>query len=233
MPLAETLLVRWDWIADRERALLFDNGNPANGLPLSNWLAEGRLSVVKHGPHRTVYRLTSGRPPLPVSVSPTGHDPTATNTWFIKRFRGGGWIDLLRDGLFGTRAEREFRAARGIASLGIPTIEPVLLGRVPTGLGTRGDRSTAGDSWLATRGIVDAQPLDEFVEGRAASFTRVERHAFRCWLADTWGAWSRVCTRRASDIRTCTPATCLSPVRLRGIHWIDELGDGALDVVAD
>jgi hypothetical protein len=187
VPLAATHSVRWDWIADPERDLLFGDQSPGSGLPLPQWSADGRLSVVKHGPHRTVYRLTSARPATAAPASPTSAAPPAIDTWFIKRFRGGGWIGLLRDRCFGTRAEREFRAARAIAELGIPTIEPVLLGRVPAGLWTRGDQGTAGDSWLATRGIVDGQPLDEFVEGHAAAFSGVDRHEFRRWLANTLG----------------------------------------------
>jgi tRNA A-37 threonylcarbamoyl transferase component Bud32 len=173
IPLADTRSVQWDSIAEPVRSLFFANGDTATGLPLTQWVAEERLAVVKHGPHRTVYRLTTEGPDL------------APSLWYIKRFRGGGWTGRLRDRLFGTRAEREYRAARAISELGIPTIEPVLLGHVPHT--ATHDPATSGDTWLATRGIDGSQPLDEFVTEHVLQFSNADQHAFRTWLAMTLG----------------------------------------------
>ncbi|HEY3965604.1 MAG TPA: lipopolysaccharide kinase InaA family protein [Planctomycetaceae bacterium] len=100
---------------------------------------EGTVETVKTGPHRTVYRLC-----LP------------SDEFYVKHFRNDHWKGLLLNLVRPTKAKAEWQAAQRIAQLAVPTFEPVALGIV------RRDGLVA-DSFLVSRGIPNAIPLDEFV----------------------------------------------------------------------
>ncbi|MBI3866883.1 MAG: hypothetical protein HY290_33805 [Planctomycetia bacterium] len=99
---------------------------------------DGSAETVKTGPHRTVYRLSL----------PSGE-------FYLKHFRNYHWKERLLNLVRPTKAEIEWRAAVRIAGLGLPTFEPVALGYA------RRDGLVA-DSFLVSRGIPTAIPLDEF-----------------------------------------------------------------------
>jgi tRNA A-37 threonylcarbamoyl transferase component Bud32 len=125
--------VRWTMSADLVEELL-----PAIRAALDGPPDGSVAETIKTGPHRTVYRLALEH-----------------GDFYLKHFRIADWKALLQNLLRPSRAELEWRAARGIARLGLPTFEPV----------ARGQRVHGGivhDSFLVSRGIPEAVPLDQF-----------------------------------------------------------------------
>lgn len=161
---------RW-WMRGTFAEALLDGGE----LPLAAWRAAGRLRVVKQGPHRIVWRLSP--------------ESAAAPAMFIKRFECRTARDRLANALRGSRARMEWNAALAVASLGIPTISPVLLGEEPrTVAGLPG----VGTSYLVTPEIAQSEPLDELVNGLTSgrSMTTVpqsRQFEFRVWLARSLG----------------------------------------------
>ncbi|HKB01400.1 MAG TPA: lipopolysaccharide kinase InaA family protein [Gemmataceae bacterium] len=123
--------VRWT-LAPAGRALLSDKD-----LRLEDHLATGRAEVVKHGSHRTVYRIAL---------------PTGVLYWKFCRISGprAWWRDFFR----GWKARLEFDRARELASRGIATVEPLGWGRLPGAVRPDG-------SVLLTRALENTLPLDE------------------------------------------------------------------------
>jgi tRNA A-37 threonylcarbamoyl transferase component Bud32 len=111
---------------------------PALQLAVDNPVGEAPVETVKTGPHRTVYRLS-----------------LAAGEFYLKHFRVKNRRTLLLNALRPTKADLEWRAALRIASLGLPTFEPVALGQIRRG-------GLVADSFLVSRGIPLAIPLDEF-----------------------------------------------------------------------
>ncbi len=126
----------------------------------------GPTTVVKSGPHRVVYRI--GLP---------------SGTVFLKHFKIPDWRALARNILRGSPAAREARAAAQIAQAGIETT-------VAAALGTTRRRLIVRDSFLVTREITDARPLDEIVRERlsgARSSAGTEKASrYRHELARAW-----------------------------------------------
>ncbi|MBS0263169.1 MAG: hypothetical protein JSS02_14590 [Planctomycetes bacterium] len=127
--------VSWTVRADVARELLPRLRDSGSGPEF-----EGKGEIVKTGPHRTVYRLQ-----LP------------SDEFYLKHFRTYHWKGLLLNLVRPTKAESEWHAALRIAALGLPTFEPVALGSVRR-------RGLVADSFLVSRGIPDAIPVDEFAD---------------------------------------------------------------------
>jgi Ser/Thr protein kinase RdoA (MazF antagonist) len=135
----------WDWVDDGatgwwvqptwREALL-----GPNGLRLDQWRREGRLTTVKTGPHRTVYRVDL----------PTGGVYVKHNLVPDMRARLRQWF---RRG----KGRNEAKRAELLARVGVATITPVALGE-------RRRRGFLLDNYLVTRAIDGYQPLDRFVE---------------------------------------------------------------------
>lgn len=124
--------VEWAMRADVVEELLPAIRQTIEGIP-----GPAQVESVKTGPHRTVYRLR-----------------LASGDYYLKHFRIADRKALLQNVVRPSKAELEWRAAQKIAALGLPTFEPVALGKlVRTGI--------VRDSFLVSRGIPDAQPLDE------------------------------------------------------------------------
>jgi tRNA A-37 threonylcarbamoyl transferase component Bud32 len=140
----------------------------AGDLSWEDWQASGWLSIVKQGPHRTVYRLV--RP----------HETTV----YLKRFSSPSWRDWVANWLRGSRARLERDAALVIAELGLPTISPALLGETTF---NRWGFELVGDSYLATPEIPNSQPLDEYVTDSAWQLPPGRQVEFRQWLARSLG----------------------------------------------
>ncbi len=125
--------LRWQVAAEYRDALL-----GPDGLRLAEWLATGRARVVKHGPHRTVYRVV-----LPEVDC------------YVKHCRvpdGRAW---LRECVRPAKARGEYERCRAVAARGVPTVTPLAVGEA-AGL-------QPGDSFLVTQSL-DAEPLGTFIE---------------------------------------------------------------------
>ena len=117
------------------------------GLRLDEWLRAGQARVVKHGPHRTVYRVR-----LP------GLD------FHLKHYRTVGLRGWLRQLLRGAKARREYQRTLAVAARRVPTF-------VPLGLGERRAGPLPGDSYLLTLSLNDTESLRAFLE---ATFARLD-----------------------------------------------------------
>jgi tRNA A-37 threonylcarbamoyl transferase component Bud32 len=111
-----------------------------DGLRLDDWLRDGQARVVKHGPHRTVYRVT-----LP------GLD------CHLKHYRLHDVRAWMRELVRPSKARMEYERALAVAACGVATITPLALGEVCRGIGP-------ADSFLLTHTLEDAIPLNYFVE---------------------------------------------------------------------
>jgi hypothetical protein len=125
--------VRDDW----QQALL-----GPEGLRLDEWRADGRLTVVKTGPHRVVYRVELPRGAV-----------------FIKHFLVPGLRAKARQWFRRGKGRNEGRRTRHLAAIGVPTITPIALGE-------QRRRRFLLENYLITPAIPDAVPLNEFVEQR-------------------------------------------------------------------
>jgi tRNA A-37 threonylcarbamoyl transferase component Bud32 len=111
-----------------------------DGLRLEAWLRTGQATIIKHGPHRTVYRVT-----LP------GLD------CYIKHFRVHGARSWLRELVRPCKARLEYDRALAVGAFQVPTIVPVALGE-PV------NQRTPGASYLVTLSLHASEPLDAFLE---------------------------------------------------------------------
>jgi tRNA A-37 threonylcarbamoyl transferase component Bud32 len=112
------------------------------GLRLEEWERLGRLSTVKTGPHRVVYRAD-----LP------------EGTVYVKHFLVPGWREKLRQWFRRGKGRNEGRRAAHLAAIGVPTITPIALGE-------QRKKRFLFENYLITPAIPETMPLDEFVEGR-------------------------------------------------------------------
>jgi tRNA A-37 threonylcarbamoyl transferase component Bud32 len=125
--------LRWE-VADGYRDVLLG----PDGLRLAEWLAAGQAHVVKHRPHRTIYRVV-----LPEVDCYVKHDRvTDARAW-------------LRGCARPPKARGEHARYLAAAARGVPTLTPLAVGAA-AGFGP-------GDSFLVTR-TLDAEPLGTFIE---------------------------------------------------------------------
>lgn len=128
-------------------------------LDLSAHQAAGRVSVVKHGQHRTVYRVT-----LP-----------GGEVVYWKHCRLNGSRAWWRDCLRGPKAKLEYDRARALTARGVATVEPLAWARFPGGW-PRG-------SFLITRALEDSVPLDHYLIHHPPDVP-ADRHRLTTALAD-------------------------------------------------
>jgi tRNA A-37 threonylcarbamoyl transferase component Bud32 len=114
--------VAWHLPAELQGALV-----GPHGLRLEEWRRDGRLTIVKNGPLRAVYRVQL--PELDIH---------------IKHYRPSGLHSQLREFLRRNKAGREAALAVAIRIRGISTPEPIGWGREIGGIGNTG-------GWLITR----------------------------------------------------------------------------------
>jgi tRNA A-37 threonylcarbamoyl transferase component Bud32 len=110
------------------------------GLRLDEWLGNGQAVVVKHGPHRTVYRVS-----LPGLRC------------YVKHYRLSDLRSRLRQLVRPSKARSECRRAVAVAGRDVPTVGPLAFGERTAGL-------RPGDSFLITRSLDDTEPLSVFME---------------------------------------------------------------------
>jgi tRNA A-37 threonylcarbamoyl transferase component Bud32 len=112
----------------------------AAGLRLAEWLSSGQASIIKHGPHRTVYHVTFG-----------------TRSIYIKHHRVPNARAMLSQWVQSSKGRRELACIENATARAIPTIEPLALG----------EQRRAGlvlENYLITEGLDDVQSLDRFVQ---------------------------------------------------------------------
>jgi tRNA A-37 threonylcarbamoyl transferase component Bud32 len=112
----------------------------ADGPPLNEWRSGGVARVVKDGPHRTVYRVV-----LP------GLD------FYLKQYRLADARAWLRELVRPSKARLEWDRTLAVAERGVPTIAPLAFGETC-------ERDRSACSFLATRTLPDAVPLNSFLE---------------------------------------------------------------------
>jgi Lipopolysaccharide kinase (Kdo/WaaP) family/Protein of unknown function (DUF1570) len=118
--------------------------------PLSSLDAD-RTTVIKSGPHRSVFRIELPSGPV-----------------FLKHFKIPDWRALVRNLLSGTPAKREAAAAACVADAEIKTT-------VAAALGSIRKRFLVRDSFLITREIANARPLDQVLREHARGSSRFRR----------------------------------------------------------
>ena len=151
--------VGW-WVHGPWRDLLLD----ADGLRLEQWRAEGRVTTVKSGPHRIVYRVQ-----LPEFAVYIKH--------YLVPDRRAKYRQWFRRG----KGRNEGKRSESLASIGVPTISPIALGE-------RRKRGFLFDNYLITREISDSTPLDAFVERELEQLPEPRRSIVRRRLATEVGA---------------------------------------------
>src|SRR5688572_28017610 len=125
------------WHLSPEGRALFDPAGPA----YDRWLADGSAAVVKHGPHRTVYRV----------ALPGG-------TVYVKHCRMNGPRAWARELMRPPKARLEFENAARLLALGIGAARPLAWATA--------DTLWPGESFLITRDLAPAIPFTDFVESR-------------------------------------------------------------------
>lgn len=130
---------------------------------LKHLLAESRATRVKHGPHRSVYRVQLGSTAAYLKHS---------RIWTLRSF--------LREILRGPKARLEFDRANLLLSRGIPTA-------VPLAWGTR-DSFWPGESYLLTRELPRTEQLNHYLE-RMFAEGRTESQELRSEIARALGGY--------------------------------------------
>ncbi|HTI50949.1 MAG TPA: lipopolysaccharide kinase InaA family protein, partial [Planctomycetaceae bacterium] len=125
-----------EWLIRAELAAEFLD---ADGLRWNEWQRRGMTEVVKTGPHRTVSRLSL----------PGGE-------FYVKHFRIADYEALLRNLVRAAPAQRELTAVQRISALRLATFEPVAVGCAR-------QFGVTSDSYLISRAVPDAVPLDHFL----------------------------------------------------------------------
>lgn len=134
-----------------------------DGLRLPEWLAAGCATVVKHGPHRTVYHVA-----LPGL------------RFYVKHNRVHDVRSWLRQLVRPAKSRIEFDRALAVAARGIPTIRPLAVGE-------RGQ--AAAESYLLTHALDETEQLSAFLETTLPGFPQARQARVRQRLASVLGAF--------------------------------------------
>lgn len=111
-----------------------------DGLRLEQWRDEGRLTTVKSGPHRIVYRVD-----LPEGAV------------FIKHYLVPDYRAMFRQWFRRGKGRNEGKRSASLAEIGIPTFHPIALGELRK-------RKFLFENYLVTWEIPGTIPLDDFLE---------------------------------------------------------------------
>ncbi len=148
--------LRWE-VADEFRDALLG----PDGLRLTEWLDQGQARIVKHGPHRTVYRVV-----LPEVDC------------YVKHCRVHDARAWLREIVRPAKARGEYERCLAVAARGVPTVTPLAVGEA---IGP-----SPGDSFLITQ-TLDAEPLGVFIEQTLPALEPGRRTRLRQRLAVALG----------------------------------------------
>lgn len=147
------------WVRPAWRETLLD----AEGLRLEQWRREGRLTTIKAGPHRVVYRADLDSGPV-----------------FIKHFLVPDFRAKVRQWIRRGKGRNEAKRSVRLAALGIPTITPIALGEFRA-------RKFLLENYLVTPAIPDTVPLDEFVQRHLDAIPEPRRGRVARALAEALG----------------------------------------------
>lgn len=142
------------WHLSPEGESLFGSLGPT----LTRWLTDGGAEVVKHGSHRTVYRIA-----------------TPGGTVYVKHCRINGPRAWAREVVRPPKARLEFENATRLRTLGIGAAVPLAWGTA--------DTHWPGESFLVTRDLAPAIPFTDFLESRFPAFGPDQRLRVRRQLA--------------------------------------------------
>lgn len=109
------------------------------GPRVEQWLRDGAGQIVKHGAHRTVYRID-----LP------------QQTLFVKHYRCPRWLGVWRYLIEASHSRREWRKALEVARRKVPTARPVAIAEQQRG-------GLVRDNYYVCEGIPNSQSLDDYV----------------------------------------------------------------------
>ncbi len=160
----------WDWSQAGEAGWWHRWGWGAvllgpEGLRFDQWRQEGRVTTIKSGRQRIVYRVDLPEGPV-----------------FIKHFlvpdRRAKYRQWIRRG----KGRNEGRRSEFLASIGVATITPVALGEQRR---RRFRLNFLFENYLVTLGIRDATPLDEFVKNRLPTLAEPLQSRIRRKLAES------------------------------------------------
>lgn len=141
---------RWRVLADWQELLL-----GPQGLRLAEWLDRGHAKIVKHGPHRTVYRVD-----------------VAERAFFVKQYRCPAWLDSGRHLVRASASQREYERAVEVLRRQVPSVTPVAVGE-------RCRRGVVGENFLVTEAIPEACSLEEYVSERLPLLPAAEQAVMR------------------------------------------------------
>jgi tRNA A-37 threonylcarbamoyl transferase component Bud32 len=150
--------VRWQLLPECRDRLL-----GPEGLRLEEWLQQGQARVVKHGPHRTVYRVAL--PDL---------------DFYLKHYRLTDLRSWVRQAVRPAKARLEYDRALAVAAHEIPTVTPIGLGVGCAGPGP-------SDSFLLTKSLHNVSPLNHFIESTLPAFEPGRQVRLRLRLAEELG----------------------------------------------
>jgi tRNA A-37 threonylcarbamoyl transferase component Bud32 len=127
--------IRWQFLPGWQDRLF-----GPEGLRLEEWLRSGSAQIVKHGPHRTVYRVS-----LPGL------------NFHLKHYRLTDLRSRLRQLVRPAKARREFEQALAVAKRRVPTVVPLALGEECRSHGP-------SESYLITHSLTGTESLSHFIE---------------------------------------------------------------------
>jgi tRNA A-37 threonylcarbamoyl transferase component Bud32 len=130
------------------------------GLRLDEWRKLGKLTTIKTGPHRTVYRAD-----------------LSEGAVYVKHYRVPGVRTKLRQWVRRGKGRNEGKRAIELAQIGVTTITPIALGE-------QRKRKFLFENYLITHAITDTMPLDKFVEERMPQWTEARQARVRQYLAE-------------------------------------------------
>ena len=155
---AQTGAVGW-WLRGPWRETLLG----PDGLRLDQWREEGRLTTVKSGPHRVVYRVD-----------------LADGAIYIKHYLVPDFRAMFRQWIRRGKGRNEGKRSEVLASIGIPTIHPIALGECRK-------RNFLLENYLITWEIPGTIPLDEFLETELPNLDEPTRSLVRQRVAVSLG----------------------------------------------
>jgi serine/threonine protein kinase len=182
-----------------------------DGLRLDEWLSAGQARIVKHGPHRSVYAVS-----LPELMIHVKHNRVAN---IRARLR-----ELARP----SKARGECRRALSVAARDVPTVTPLAIGE-------RLEGPNKGESFLVTRSLAGATPLDVFIVSVLPTLDKRDRASLQQRLAVALGQFLADLHEGGvlhHDLHAGNILVCLSDTGDPRLHLVDlhsvRLG-GALD----
>jgi len=111
-----------------------------DGLRLEEWRQTGQARVVKHGPHRTVYRVA-----------------LAGLSFYLKHYRLSNFRARIAQLFRPAKAQKEFDRALQVADRDVATAAPLGLGEGQAG-------PFSGESFLITRSLEETESVSLFIQ---------------------------------------------------------------------